>query len=142
MLTIDDCERVLVESILADKEIAPSVEDLLARLLSGVSGYHARSTDGLILEYSRIAAGQMVVSGVVFVIDNQTVEPLRMELTLDVSSAKVLAGSVFFGDKTRTASESRDVRKRRNAIVANPLVEFSWKECFHRGSDGWQRGAA
>ena len=143
MLTIEDCERMLVESILADKELGPSVEELLARLLSGVPGEHSRSTDGVILEYSRVAAGQMVASGVVFMIDDQTVEPLRLELTLDASGAKVAAGSVFFGDKARaTASGTRDARKLRNAIVANPLVEFSWKEAFHRGSDGWQRSAA
>ena len=70
------------------------------------------------------------------------VEPVRVQLSLDASGAKVLAGSVFFGDKARTASGSRDVRKLRNAILANPLVEFSWKEGFHRGSDGWQRRAA
>jgi hypothetical protein len=142
MLTIEDCERVLVESILADKELGPSIEDLLARLLSGVSGYHSRSTDGVILDYSRVAAGRMVASGVVFMIDDQTVEPVRVELTLDASGANVSAGSVFFGDKARTASGSRDVRRLRNAIVANPLVEFSWKEGFHRASDGWQRSAA
>jgi len=142
MLTIEDCERVLVESILADKELGPSVEDLLARLLSGVSGYHSRSTDGVILEYSRVAAGQMVASGVVYMIDDQSVEPVRVELTLDASGAKVSAGSVFFGDKARTATGSSDARKLRNAIVANPLVEFSWKEGFHRGSGGWQRRAA
>ena len=142
MLTIEDCERGLVESIHAKKELDTSVEDLLARLLSEVSGYHSRSTDGVILEYSRVAAGQMVASGVVFMIDDQTVEPVRVELTLDASGVNVSAGSVFFGDKARTASGAGDVRKLRNAIVANPLVEFSWRESFHRGSDGWQRRAA
>jgi hypothetical protein len=142
MRTIEECERVLVESIRADKELGPFVDDLLDGLLSGVSGYHARSTDGVILEYSPVAAGQMVASGLVFMIDDQMVEPLRVELVLDASSAKVLAGSVFFGDKTRTAYGSRDVRKLRNAIIANPLAELSWKECFHRSSDGWQRRAA
>ena len=140
MLTIGECERVLVDSIRADKELSPSVEDLLAGLLSGVAGYHARSTDGVILEYSRVAAGQMVTSGVVFMVGDQTVEPVRVELVLDASSAKVLEGAVFFGDKTRTAHGSWDVRELRDTMVANPLAEFSWKECFHRHSDGWQRG--
>jgi hypothetical protein len=92
MLTIEECERVLVESIRADKELGPFVDD----------------------------ADQMVASGVVFMIDDQMVEPLRVELVLDASSVKVLGGSVFFGDKTRTAHGSRAVRKLRNAIIANP----------------------
>jgi hypothetical protein len=84
-----------------------------------------------------------VATGVVIMIDDQTVEPLHVEFILDVSSAKVLAGSVQFGDKTRTVAHgSMEDRKLRNAIIANPVVEFSWKECFHRGSDGWHRGAA
>jgi hypothetical protein len=45
MLTIEDCERVLVESLLADKELGPSVDNLLGRLLFDVSGYQAHATD-------------------------------------------------------------------------------------------------
>ena len=49
---IEDCERMLAESILADKDLGPSVDQLLNRLLSDVPGYCTRSTDGVIFEYS------------------------------------------------------------------------------------------
>lgn len=42
MLSIEDCEHKLVESILGDKELGPSVDALLGRLLSELPGYSAR----------------------------------------------------------------------------------------------------
>jgi hypothetical protein len=46
-------------------------------------------------------------------------------------------GLVYFGDKTRTvAYGSREDWKLRHALLANPDLEFSWKECHHRHSDG------
>jgi hypothetical protein len=143
MLTTENCERVLVESILADSDLAASVDHLLSHLLSELSGYQGRPTDGVSFEYSRVTGGQAAASGVVVMIENQTVEPLRVEFTLDLSSLNVSTGSVCFGDKTRNvAYGSREDRKLRHAIIANPDVEFSWKECFYRGGDGWRRGAA
>jgi len=143
MLTTENCERVLVESILAATDLEASVDALLSHLLSDLSGYHARSTDGVSFEHSRVVAGQAAASGVVIMIDDQTVEPLRVEFTLDTSRTKLSTGSVCFGDKTRNVSYgSREDRRLRRAIIANPDVEFSWKESFYRGGDGWHRRAA
>ena len=76
-------------------------------------------------------------------INDQTVEPLRVEITCDTSTGRVSAGSIHFGDRTRAvAYGSREVLKLRHAIIADPDVEFSWKESFQRGQDGWRRGAA
>jgi hypothetical protein len=30
--------------------------------------------------------------------------------------------------------------KLRNAILADPAAEYSWKESFRRAADGWHRG--
>jgi hypothetical protein len=140
MLTIDDCERVLAQTIRADSGLEIPVEDLLVHLLSDLSGYQSRATDGVVFEHSRVIGSRAVASGVVFMIDDQTIEPLRVEFTLDASSARVSAGSVYFGD--RVAHGSWDSRKLRNAIIADPEVEFSWRECFRRDQNGWHRGAA
>lgn len=143
MLTTENCERVLVESILANRDLEAPVEDLLNHLLSELSGYQGRPTDGVILEYSRVAGGQAAASGVVVMIGDQMVEPLHVAFILDTSALTVSTGSVCFGDRTRTvAYGSREDRKLRHAIIANPEVEFSWKECFYRDRDGWRRGAA
>jgi hypothetical protein len=140
--TTEDCERMLVESIVADAQPDQSVDALLGHLLSKVPGYSARSTDGVILEHSRVGQGRALASGIVVMID-QTIEPLRVELTLDICGAKVSAGSLYFGDTNRTVRYgSSEDRKLRNAMIVDPAAEFSWKECFHRDSAGWHRRAA
>jgi hypothetical protein len=68
MLTTEDCERVLVESIVADVGIDDTVDALLSHLLSNLPGYSARSTDGLTFEHARVAQGHGVASGIVAMI--------------------------------------------------------------------------
>ena len=137
MQAAGDFESMLDQSIVTDAGLDHSVDALLSHLLSNVPGYSVRSTDGVIFEHSRIADGRAVASGVAVMID-QTVEPLRVEFTLVPSGARLLAGSVHFGDKTRTIGYgSREDRKLRKAMLVDPTAEFLWKERFHRDADGW-----
>jgi hypothetical protein len=143
MVRAENYERLLVESITSDRGLAAAVNDLLGHLLSELSEYQRRSTDGVSLEYSAVAGGRAVASGVVVMIEDQTAEPLRAEFTLDTRSARLSTALVCFGDKTRNAVYgSAEDRKLRHAIIANPNVEFSWKECFHRDVHGWHHGTA
>lgn len=143
MLSIEECERELVECIFADEELGPSIDALLNRLLSEVAGYGSRSTDGVIFEFSRVTVGQAMASGVVFMIEDQSVEPLRVEITCDIATRRVSAGSIRYGDRERPRTQSSgEIRKLRHAIIADPEIAFAWRESFHRGQYGWQHEAA
>jgi len=76
MLSTDDFERMIVESFADDTRLPDSVDALLGHLLSGVPGYSGRSTDGVILEHSRIDGRRASASGVVVMIE-QTEAPRR-----------------------------------------------------------------
>lgn len=143
MLTTEDCERALVESILGNVELDASVDALLARLLANIHGYSARATDGVIFEHSRINGRQAMASGVVVMIEDQTVEPVRVEFTLDAAGTTLSTASVHFGDTTRTVGfGSKEDRMLRHAIIVNPAADFPWKERFHRNRTGWHHAVA
>jgi len=141
MLSTDDFERMIVESFADDTRLPDSVDALLGHLLSGVPGYSGRSTDGVILEHSRIDGRRASASGVVVMIE-QTVEPVRAVFTLDESAEKLASAQVHFGDATRRVSYgSREHRKLRDAILVEPTADHPWKESFHRDAGGWHHEA-
>lgn len=141
MTTAEDVERMLVESVAANLDLAGAVDALVSRLLSSVPGHPGRPTDGVILEHSRVSGREVAASGVVVMID-QTVEPLRVELTLDASGGGLASGRVCFGDRARTVEYgSREHGRLRNEILAGPAAGYAWKECFRRDAGGWRPGS-
>lgn len=139
MTTAEDVERTLVGSIGAGSRFESSVDALVSHLLASVAGYPGRATDGVVFEHSRVSGREVAASGVVVMID-QTVEPLRVELTLDASGGGLSSGRVCFGDATRTVGYgSREHGRLRNEILAEPDTRYSWKDCFRRDPGGWRR---
>jgi hypothetical protein len=137
--TTDDFERLLLKS-LNEQDFGPAVDAFLGHLLFTFCGYGFRSTDGVIIEHFRLQTGRAVASGVVVMLRDQTIEPVRVELAVDEPRTMLLAGSLSFGDKTRiVACGSTEDRELRHLIIADPEVQFAWKERLHRGSDGWRR---
>jgi hypothetical protein len=138
-----DVERMLLESLGDHARFANAVDALVGHLLSGVPGYSTRPTDGVLLEHPRISKREATASGVVILIEQQTVEPLRVNLSVTDSGA-LHRGWVYFGDAARDVVRygTREHRKLSMEIIANPDRNYAWKESFWRDGDGWHRLAS
>jgi len=135
-----DVERMLLESLGDEGRFFAAVDVLVGHLLSGVPGYSARPTDGVLLEHFRLSGRGGVATGVVILIEGQTVEPLRVKFVVNDSGA-LDQGWVHFGDTARDIVRygTREHRKLSNEIIAYPDRNYSWKETFCRDDEGWHR---
>ncbi len=142
--TIADFEQLLVDSIIAGVEpLHEAVDGLLSCLLSGVDGYSHRPTDGVLFKHTEVTDCKFLGSGLVVLIDGQLVEPLRVELSLNGSKTELQFGLVCLGDEKRAAVGygSKEHRRMALEILADPQLEYSWKERFRRDDAGWHRVA-
>jgi hypothetical protein len=141
MLNTAEIELMLIEGVLEHARLGTAVELLLDRLLSDLSGYAGRPTDGVIFEHTRMTGRQAIASGVVVMLDG-TVEPVRVELVVSEAGDVLSSGNICFGDATRTVRYgSRAARRLRDAMCACPTADYAWKETFYRADDGWHRDA-
>ena len=131
---------MLLESLADETRFADAVDVLVGHLLSGVPGYSARPTDGVLLEHFRISGREGVASGVVILIEQQTVEPLRVKFVLNDSGA-LDEGWVHFGDTARDIVQygTSEHRKLSKEIIADSDRNYSWRETFWRDGEGWHR---
>jgi hypothetical protein len=141
MLSLEIIERMLVNCIVVNARLDEPVDALLSRLLSQRPGYSARATDGVVFEQQLVTPRQVVATGLATMF-GQTIEPVRVELALDAGRRQLVAGSVCFGDASRTVSFGwRDHRALRDQLLVDPQVDFAWKERFRRADDGWRAEA-
>jgi len=137
---VKDIEHALVSSVTADARFAEALDMLLAYLLSEISGFTRRVTDGVVLEHVETNEGQIVAAGIAILIE-QTVEPVRIELHFDSSRTAVATGALCFGDDSGPpighGSPAHNQLSRK--ILANPDRDFSWRHSWHRTNVGWSR---
>jgi hypothetical protein len=137
MLGLEEIERMLVNSIVVDARLDGPMDALVGHLLSRRSGHAGRPTDGVIFAHQLVSRQQLAATGVVVMI-GQTIEPVRVALTLDAGRRRIALGRLCFGDASRTvAFGSSEHHKLRDRLIAEPDAEFAWKERFRRGEDGW-----
>ena len=137
---VKDIEHALVTSVVPHAQFAAAIDMLLAYLLSETPGVAHRVTDGVLVEHIETNERQIVATGIAILIE-QTVEPLRIELTLDSSRTVVDAGAFYLGDKSGSpigyGSPAHNRLSRK--ILANPDSEFAWRYSWHRTNIGWAR---
>ncbi len=134
-MPIASAESAMIRCIVhGSPTLDEAVDALLCELLAGV-GPSRRATDGLTLWFERLGHDRAEGAGVVFLIDDQSTEPVRFEFVLDSERARCKSGRVWFGD--RGSPLERDKLAKR--ILADPNVEFDWRERFRRDTNGWQR---
>ncbi|MFZ5892840.1 MAG: hypothetical protein ACOY0T_17400 [Myxococcota bacterium] len=138
MIELRDIELSLLANLDDVTGFAKSVDVLLAHLLDrGATGSPFRSTDGVLLEYFRADGHAILGCGVAILID-QSVHPVQLELSIDVYQHAVLAGTVHFGDSSRSiAYGSREHQNLTKQIVADPHRTFEWSHSWNRTGKGW-----
>ena len=137
MLRIEDIECMLVNALVVGARCDGPVEALLGHLLARQPGSLARATDGVALGHELVSRRQLVASGVALMSD-RTVEPLRVELTLDDGRLRLTAGRLYFGEVNQNvAIGSRAHEELRDRLLVEPDAEFAWKVRFRRSDDTW-----
>lgn len=133
-----DIEQVLITARTPHTQLAVAVDMLLTWLFSETPGVANRVTDGVLLEHVETKDRRIVATGVAILIE-QTVEPLRIELNLDLSRTMVVSGSLHFGDDSgpSVGYGSPGHSKLSRKILANPDRRFAWRHSWHRTSLGW-----
>jgi hypothetical protein len=143
MLKTEDYELMIVEGAGDDGRFADAVDGLLGHLLSGIPGYSARATDGVILHYSRISEVEVISGGIAVMIADQIVEPIELRFVLDRSTKSISSGWVNFGNSENARPikyGSREHRKLQDEINVRGSASYCWKERFQRDGGGWHRG--
>ncbi|MCB9882573.1 MAG: hypothetical protein H6834_12355 [Planctomycetes bacterium] len=134
-------EQNLVDRIVRrSRSFHEAVDTLVSQLLCE-AGNLGRSTDGVLFTWETIEEGRASGTGLVVLIERQTVQPLRVEFVLDATGSELASGFVHFGnaDLPDVPYGSPPHHKMVRQILANPLVEFPWIERFHRDMEGWHR---
>ncbi len=129
------CHAVLTRS--ADQ--AASLEALLAALLDAAAGRGPRATDGLVLLREQLTDTSYFAVGRVYLIEDQTAEPVCIDLAFDARVERIASGSVRFGCSAQ-GHQSRKGEKLENRLLAYPretAADLDWMYVFERSANGW-----
>jgi len=136
-----DLEQELLDSVVRKSpDFAEALDAFVGQQLAEV-GYSARPTDGVLLSWQELQDDGAFAFGVVVMIDDQVVEPLRVQLGLNPARTGFASGLVQFGRRSTGASayDSDGHHRMARQILGNRSLEFPWREQFHRSSGGWCR---
>jgi hypothetical protein len=141
MLSVDIIERMFVNAIVVGARLNEPTDALLSTLLARRSSDSGRATEAVAIEYQLVSQQQVLATGLVVMVE-RTVEPLRLELTLDADRRHLTGGRLCFGDAGNlVASGSQEHGQLRDRLLAAPDADFAWKERFRRADDGWHHDA-
>ena len=140
MDTVTQAEAELVKHLSWNAGSAASALDaLLGPLLSLVSGYGSRASDGVLIEHEERSGSRYYAAGVAVLITGQLVEPVAFDLTLNPSGTALAEGTVKFG-LTRGSGVrfgSPEHKNLHNEVIANPRGRLEWRCVFTRTLAGW-----
>lgn len=136
-----DTERNLIECIRQGSVDFPDALDAFVGQLLTEVGYAPRPTDGVILSRQVVESGRARGVGVVVMVEDQRVEPLRFDFAIDTSGRSIQSGVVCFGDSESIGPRYSGPEHHRmvRLMLASEDVELSWIERFVRDPGGWRR---
>jgi hypothetical protein len=137
---LDAIERAAHEAVVAGAPgYADTLEALVAALLKGAAGFAPRATDGLlVLREERSETGYFAV-GMVSLIEDQSREPVCVDLIFTPGGQAIASGTVRFGRAVGGNSRLTEDRLA-NALTAYPretAQDLDWRFVFERSSRGW-----
>jgi hypothetical protein len=124
----------------SSEQRAATLERLLDQLLTSMAGLSPRATDGLILVREEVSSGAFFAVGKVFMIADQTPEPVSFAFTF-AGASLVSTGLVNFGLADGQLPRGINSRARlESALMAYPheaAQEVPWAYKFQAKGSSW-----
>jgi hypothetical protein len=139
-VTLDAIERTAVQAVLARApDYGETLEALVAALIASSRGYTHRATDGLVILREELSETSYFAVGMVHLIEDQSRQPVAIELLFARGRDRLLSGAVRFGHAV-TGERALREDKLENALIAYPrdaAAGLTWAFVFERSSNGW-----
>jgi hypothetical protein len=140
-VTLDTIERAAHEAVVTGAAgYVDRLEALVAALLASAAGFGPRATDGLVLLRDELTDVRYFAVGRVHLIDDQSRQPICIELIFAPGREAIASGTVRFGRTAMTGAEPR-TDKLEKALMAYPretVAALNWAYVFERSSSRWR----
>ena len=120
---------------------AEALETFLGSLLSACLGWRPRATDGMSILREELDAVAYFAVGTLHLIDDQSRQPVMIELSWSVGSSLVETGVVRVGMAADANADYGKHDKLESALLAYPREmarELSWRHSLHWANIGWE----
>ena len=137
-VNVHSIEQRLWETLATESPaFCEAVDSLLGALLASTAEFSHRSTDGFIPLREEVSASGYRAVGKVYMIKDQSAQPVAIELSFAPDAESVASGTVRLGVKGKALDH-----KLENGLLAFPretAARLDWAYLFRRCAAGWER---
>lgn len=117
---------------------ADALEAFLDDVLSSIAGLRPRLSDGVVVLREEVEPTTCFMVGKVFLIADQTTEPVCVQLALASEGATLRSGAIRFGNAARDAHRRRDrVETMLLAFPHEAVADIEWAHELRYADGVW-----